>query len=162
MADHSKTGHKCPVFKWFGPFCISTKTVPPDHSKTRTNWHPVFRWWLYLYLSVTIHFCMYLFLFVCIYFFLYVFIRFCMYLFIFVRIYSFLYALICFFLYIFEKTDNYEQMPIRVKFNKINEYLCIKMNKYSEKRINTGKNKYVHTKPNKYLQKRRNTGIFFG
>jgi hypothetical protein len=41
---------------------------------------------------------------------------------------------------ILNKTYNYEQMPIRVKFNKINEYLCIKMSKYSEKRINTGKN----------------------
>jgi hypothetical protein len=42
---------------------------------------------------------------------------------------------------ILNKTDIYEQMPIRVKFNNINEYLCFKMNKYSEKRINTGKNK---------------------
>jgi hypothetical protein len=68
-------------------------------------------------------FFMYLFIFVCFYLFLYVFIWFCMYLFVFSSI--FLFLTVSFHTaqkmsftskaIILNKTDNYEQMPIRVR-----------------------------------------------
>jgi hypothetical protein len=99
--------------------------------------------WLFFFVSNYFIFCMYLFVLVCtcIYLVLYVFIWFCMYLFVF-----YVFIWFCMYLFVFSsiylnKTDNYEQIPIRVKFNKINEYLCIKMNKYREKPMKTYKTK---------------------